>query len=105
MNIGKRFKMYRERRGLSQKEAAQLLGVKGYQLANYECSRSEPSLKTLRLMSKAYNVSLDTLLATAPIYGENYLEEQAIREKEIQEVKEKIESLLNDLVRRQEEDK
>ena len=105
MNIGKRFKMYREKRGLSQKQAAELLGVKGYQLANYECNRSEPSLKTLRLMSKVYNVSLDTLLATAPIYGENYLDEQAIREREIQDVKEKIESLLNDLVSHQSEDK
>lgn len=105
MNIGKRFKMYRERRGLSQKEAAELLGVKGYQLANYECNRSEPNLKTLRLMSKVYHVSLDHLLATAPIYGENFLEEQEVREKEIQEFKEKIEALLNDLVARQSEDK
>lgn len=105
MNIGKRFKMYRERRGLSQKEAAELLGVKGYQLANYECNRSEPNLKTLRLMSKVYHVSLDHLLATAPIYGENFLEEQEVREKEIQEFKEKMEALLNDLVTRQGEDK
>ena len=105
MNIGKRFKMYRERRGLSQKEAAELLGVKGYQLANYECNRSEPNLKTLRLMCKVYHVSLDHLLATAPIYGENFLEEQEVREKEIQEFKEKMEALLNDLVTRQGEDK
>ena len=105
MNIGKRFKMYREKRGLSQKEAAELLGVKGYQLANYECNRSEPSLKTLRLMSKVYQVSLDHLLATAPIYGDNFLEEQEVREKEIKEFKEKVESLLADLVNNQSEDK
>jgi len=105
MNIGKRFKMYRERRGLSQKEAAELLGVKGYQLANYECNRSEPNLRTLRLMSKVYQVSLDHLLATSPVYDDNFLEEQEIREKEIQEFKEKMETLLNDLVAHQVEDK
>ena len=105
MNIGKRFKMYRERRGLSQKEAAELLGVKGYQLANYECNRSEPNLKTLRLMSKVYHVSLDHLLATAGIYGDNFLEEQEIREREIEDVKNQINALLERLVARQKEDK
>ena len=105
MNIGKRFKMYRERRGLSQKEAAELLGVKGYQLANYECNRSEPNLKTLRLMSKVYHVSLDHLLATAPIYGDNFLEEQEIREREMKEFKEKLETLINDFVNANEKNK
>ena len=81
------------------------MGVKGYQLANYECNRSEPNLKTLRLMSKVYQVSLDHLLATFPMYDDNFLEEQEIREKEIQEFKEKMETLLNDLVAHQVEDK
>ena len=98
MNIGKRFKMYRERRGLSQKEAAELLGVKGYQLANYECNRSEPNLKTLRLMSKVYHVSLDHLLATAHIYGDNFLEEEEIRQRELEDTKNQINALLEKLM-------
>ena len=96
MNFGKRFKTYRERVGLSQKEAAELLGVKGYQLANYECNRSEPNLKTLRLMSRIYHVSLDTLLAVRPITDEEVLETIATREKEFEELKNKIETLLNE---------
>ena len=62
MNIGKRFQLFRRRSHLTQKEAAKLIGVKSYQLANYESNRSEPSLKSLIAMSKAYHVSIDQLL-------------------------------------------
>ena len=44
MNIGERFKYYREKVKLTQKEAADLLGVKSYQLANYETNRTEPNI-------------------------------------------------------------
>ena len=62
MDIGKRFKTYRLKRGYSQKEAADLIGVKSYQLANYETGRSEPSIQILKKMSKAYRVSIDKLV-------------------------------------------
>ena len=62
MNIGKRFSLYRRRMRLTQKEAAKLIGVKSYQLANYESNRSEPSLKVLIAMAKAYHISTDQLL-------------------------------------------
>ena len=62
MNIGKRFQLFRRRSRLTQKEASKLIGVKSYQLANYESNRSEPSLKSLIAMSKAYHVSIDQLL-------------------------------------------
>ena len=62
MNIGKRFQLFRRRSRLTQKEAAKLIGVKSYQLANYESNRSEPNLKSLIAMSKAYHVSIDQLL-------------------------------------------
>ena len=105
MNIGKRFKFYREKCGLSQKEAAKMLGVKGYQLANYECNRSEPNINTLRLMSKVYRVTLDNLLATSTVNSENYSEEEEIREKAAKELKENIEALLADYVGHQSKDK
>ena len=62
MDIGKRFKHYREEKGLSQKEAAELIGVKYYQLGNYETNRSEPSIKVLKKMSQVYQVSIDQLV-------------------------------------------
>ena len=52
MNIGERFKYYREKANLTQKEAAELLEIKSYQLANYETNRTEPNLKTLIKMSE-----------------------------------------------------
>ena len=62
MNLGLRFKRYRNLAGLTQKEAAELIGINSYQLGNYETNRSEPSIKILKGMSKAYNVSIDVLV-------------------------------------------
>ena len=62
MDIGERFKYYREKANLTQKEAAELLEIKSYQLANYETNRTEPNLKTLIKMSEIYKVSIDELL-------------------------------------------
>ena len=65
MGYGKRFKYYRLRGRMAQKEAAKQLGVKPYQLANYESDRSEPNLRVLIGMSKLYHVSIDQLLGIA----------------------------------------
>ena len=65
MNYGKRFQLYRRKRQLTQKDAAKELGVKPYQLANYESNRSEPNIKVLIGMSKLYRVSIDQLLGVA----------------------------------------
>ena len=62
MDFGKRFKFYRQKANLTQKEAAELIGVKDYQLGNYETNRSQPSLETLIKMSKVYSVSIDKML-------------------------------------------
>ena len=62
MDLGKRFKHFREMKKLTLKEAAELIGVKFYQLANYETNRSEPSIKVLKKMSQVYEVSIDQLV-------------------------------------------
>ena len=98
MNYGKRFKYYREKNDLSQKDAAKVLGVKGYQLANYECNRSEPNIKTLKAMSKLYKVSLDHLLGNNRFDHVFDDEELKMREKENQEFIEKIEKIFNEYV-------
>ena len=48
--------------GLKQREAAELMGIKDYQLTNYENNRSEPNIATLKKMSKVYKVSIDGLV-------------------------------------------
>lgn len=62
MKFGRNFKHYRVKAGLTQKEAASLIGVNDYQLGNYETNRSEPTLDVLKKMSQTYRVSIDRLL-------------------------------------------
>lgn len=67
MTFGKRFKLVRKNHKLSQTEAAELIGVKNYQLANYEADRSEPSLSILIRMAEVYNTSIDKLLGVTKL--------------------------------------
>ena len=94
MNIGKRFSLYRRRMRLTQKEAAKLIGVKSYQLANYESNRSEPSLKTLIAMSKAYHVSTDQLLGVTkkPLLepNEDLINEQEAEKADLEKALKKL---------------
>ena len=62
MDLGKRFRHFRKMKGLTQKDAAKLIGVKYYQLGNYETNRSEPSIDVLKRMSKIYEVTIDGLV-------------------------------------------
>ena len=67
MDLGKRFKHFREMKELTLKEAAELIGVKYYQLGNYETNRSEPSISVLKKMSQVYEVSIDGLVGNISI--------------------------------------
>ena len=62
MNLGYRFQKFRRRVGLSQKEAAEKIGINNYQLGNYETNRSEPSIAILKKMAALYGVSIDNLV-------------------------------------------
>lgn len=92
MDFGKRFKQYREKAELTQKEAAKLIGIKDYQLANYETNRSQPSLEILVKMSKAYLVSIDNLLGNNMLRNK-YEKEHADDSKEFVDINKVIEIL------------
>lgn len=92
MNIGRRFKLFRKRKNLTQLEAATLIGVKSYQLANYESNRSEPSIKVLIAMSKVYDASIDNLLGNA---NENNNQDIDNFEAERKELFDKLKKLLD----------
>ena len=96
MNIGKRFKIYRQRNNLTQAEAAKALGIKSYQLANYESNRSEPNIKTLKGMARLYNVSIDLMVGNHPyFYSEEYAKTEAEAE-DFEQFRDKLEKLLRD---------
>ena len=96
MNLGRRFRIYRQRNNLTQAEAAKVLGIKSYQLANYESNRSEPNIKTLKGMSKLYNVSIDLMLGNNSYFeSEEYAKSEAENE-EYEQFKNKLEKLLKE---------
>ena len=93
MNIGRRFKLFRKRKNLTQQEAANLIGVKSYQLANYESNRSEPSIKVLIAMSKAYDASIDNLLGNINAFND---QENETFDKEKKDLFDKVKKLLQE---------
>ena len=96
MDLGERFKTYRLKQKLSQKEAADLIGVKSYQLANYETNRSEPSIQTLKNMSMVYHVSIDKLVNNVQLDSVS-IEEQKVFEEEKALFAKKLEEILEAL--------
>lgn len=62
MNFSANIKLMRQRKRVSQEEAAQQLGVKRTSLTGYEKGTSYPSYMVLVKISNYYNISLDILL-------------------------------------------
>lgn len=88
MDVGKRFKYFREKLNMTQSEAAAKIGVKNYQLGNYETNRSEPNITTLKRMSALYGVSIDKLLG-----NRCHFEEEPLPESETINIGELVEKL------------
>jgi transcriptional regulator with XRE-family HTH domain len=59
---GERLKATREKKGLTQRELARLVGMAEAQLSRYEHDKTEPSLKVLEILAKHLEVSSDFLL-------------------------------------------
>ena len=100
MNQGERFQSYRKKKNLSQKEAAELLGIKPYQLANYETNRSEPSIRVLKDMSRLYKVSIDRLVNNSSLQMTSeqqklFEEEKAQYMNELEEIIDRLKNLDN----------
>ena len=93
MKYGERFKLYRVRQKLSQKEAAELMDIKPYQLANYETNRSEPSIEVLKAMSVVYKVSIDNLVNNVRLSGRTLAQQKAFEEERAEFAK-KLEDIL-----------
>lgn len=59
---GLRLKTLREKRGLSQREVADRLGVTRATVSGYECNIKAPKLETLERMAVLYRTSVDYIL-------------------------------------------
>lgn len=66
MSLGKRLKVARLNKGLTQEEAAKHLGITFQALSNYERDVRDPDTKLLKSMAELYGVSADALLQIKP---------------------------------------
>ena len=96
MDVGRRFRRFRLKAGLTQKDAAILIGVNYYQLGNYETNRSEPSITILKAMSRAYKVSVDELIGNKLM--DKNLEINKLREGyiDVDELRERLNEMLDE---------
>jgi len=93
MEQGERFKSFRLKANLSQKEAANKIGVKPYQLANYETGRSEPSISVLKNMSMVYKASIDKLVGNNLVIDKS-INAQTIFDEEKAAITKRLEDIL-----------
>ena len=61
MDIGEAIKTIRKQQGLTQKELAKFAGISPSALTYYEKNQRTPSIKALKSIAKALNVSINTL--------------------------------------------
>ena len=61
--FGSNLKVLRERKKRTQQDLADFIGIKRSILNNYEHAISNPSIDNLMLISKYFNISIDTLLS------------------------------------------
>ena len=65
VQFGKRCKILRKERGLTQQQVADALGISRSAYAYYEIGGSEPSLAVLWELAQYFQVSADSLLDTS----------------------------------------
>ena len=65
VQFGKRCKILRQERGLTQQQVADALGISRSAYAYYEIGGSEPSLSGLWELAQYFQVSADSLLDTS----------------------------------------
>jgi len=62
MEIGKKIMEFRKKKGLSQEELAEKVGVARQTISKWELGETSPDLKQSKDLSKIFNVSLDELV-------------------------------------------
>lgn len=63
MTFGSNLKKARKNKGFTQKELAEIIGVKRSTIAGYESKNQEPSYEILKKIAIALDCSIDSLLA------------------------------------------
>lgn len=62
MKTGDMIRKYRKEKGWSQRKLSELSGVSHTQIANYETSKTEPTLETIKKIAKALDIGVFDLI-------------------------------------------
>lgn len=93
--LSERLKHSRERKGLSQTEAARRININNKTLSRYEKGGSEPDLQTLKSLAELYGVTIDYLTGYRDTIKEEKEKYNTISKEElIRKEKEKIGDLI-----------
>lgn len=87
-NFGEILKELREKKGLTQVEFGELLGVKGTTISKYENNLKPPDGKTIRKISEKMGVSCDFLLGREPVGAVTFFQ---LTDEQIEIVKDLVE--------------
>lgn len=74
MEIGSKLKNARSEKGITQEQAAELLGVSRQTISNWENNKSYPDIISVIKMSDIYSISLDHLLKEDKSMNQTYQE-------------------------------
>lgn len=80
--LGNRIKLFREQRGITQTEFADMLEVSRTTVSSWENGLSSPCADALVEMSKAFHLSVDSILGTEPL-SVMHLDDLTNEEREI----------------------
>jgi transcriptional regulator with XRE-family HTH domain len=79
MDFSERIKQYRKEKGLTQKELADIIGVKHTALSNWETNIAKPDIDTIIKLSNYFGISIDNLVLgveSNKIIAQNIIQEQ-----------------------------
>lgn len=62
MDIGTAFKKIREKKGLTQEKAAELIGIRQSALSRLERPGSKPEMGTMENVAKGYDIPMEVIL-------------------------------------------
>ena len=85
MGIGQNLMTARKKKGLSQEDVANTLGVSRQSVSLWECDQTIPSLDNLISLSKLYNTSIDILTGQKPFEDDKYSFINSNEDKDLQE--------------------
>ena len=81
-----KLKILRQKRGLTQKEFAEMLGISQKSYSHWETGKNEPNYENLSMLACIFNVSIDYLLGDyLEISKERYLKLQGGKKKILEE--------------------